>query len=201
MKKLLVFVLILSTTVITYGQDKLELDWGLKVGLNNSKITANTDEFNSETINNYHVGAFARINFGTVYLQPEAYFSSKSGDIHDVASYNPLHTISSFDYTTFDVPALVGVKLVNAEAANVRLMAGPVFSFATKRGINGEEDVNRLSKEYLRDNFIAWQYGIGADVLFFTFDARIQTSGKSYYESLNFESKKSILLLTLGIKL
>lgn len=201
MKNLFAIALLLVITVIAYGQDKLELDWGLKVGLNNSKITANSDQFNSETINNFHVGAFGRVNIGRIYLQPEAYFSSKSGDISNVVTINPLHTISSFDYTTFDVPALIGVKLVKAKVANVRIMAGPVFSFATKRGISGEDDVNRLSKEYLRDNLMGWQYGIGADALFFTFDARIQTSGKRYFETPDLVAKRSILLLTLGIKL
>ncbi len=201
MKNLFTLLLILGLSLATVAQDKLELDWGLKAGLNNSKITANSSQFNSETINNFHVGAFARVNIGRVYIQPEAYFSSKSGDINDVASYNPLHTISSFDYNTFDLPALLGVKLVKAKAANVRVMAGPVFSFATKRDVNGEQDVNRLSKEYLEDHFMGWQFGAGADFLFLTFDARIQTNGTSYYQSPNLEAKKSILLLSLGIKL
>ena len=201
MKKLLLTTFVLAAVLYTYGQDKLDLDWGLKFGLNNSKITANRDNINSETINNYHVGAFARINFGRMYIQPEAYFSSKSGDISNVITPNPFHTISSFDYTTLDVPALLGVKLVKAKAANVRVMAGPVFSFATKRDISGEGDVNRFSKDYLQDNLMGWQYGVGADLLFVTLDARIQTNGKKYLLTPDVNAKKSILLITLGIKL
>lgn len=202
MRKYALILLIFLITISGYGQDKFDLDWGLKVGLNNSKITTDRDQFTSENILSYHVGAFARVNLGRIYLQPEGYFISKGGDIKEILSYNPLQTISSFNYNAFDFPVLVGVNIVDKEAFNVRTMVGPLFSIATKRDIESKEETPTFSKQYFKDNFLGWQFGIGADFLFLTFDARIERSfGNVYNDPTVLKSKSNTLLLSLGIKL
>ena len=102
MKKLTIFVLLAIVALTGRTQDLFDL--GPKVGLNTSKISANVDDYNPQTINNYLVGAFARINLGRLYVQPEAYYNSKGGEYIDKVDLN---TVNSFNMKTVDVPALV----------------------------------------------------------------------------------------------
>jgi len=197
MKKILLIALFALIMQTGFGQ--YEFDLGLKAGLNNSKITVNTDQYTPSTIISYHVGAFARFNLNRFYIQPEAYYSSKGGDIQEIVSYNPLQTISSFNYDMIDVPLLVGIKIIDGEAFNLRAMGGPVFSFITDSSI--ETTDSGFSTSYFKDRFFSWQYGLGFDFLLFTFDARIENSNGNIYSSSSLNSKNNTLLLTLGIKI
>lgn len=200
MKRIFVIFILTAFTLSAYSQDKIDLDWGIKVGLNNSKITFNKDDYSPENILNYHFGGYARLNLGRVYIQPEAYFISKGGDIKEIVSFNPISTISSFDYKMVDVPVLAGVTVMEKKVFNLRIMAGPVFSFNTKKDVETVQGEAIFSKENLKNSFIGWQYGIGADVLFFTFDARIDHSLGKVYEDTGMDAKSKSLLLSLGIK-
>ena len=83
-------------------------DAGLKAGVNNSKVTVNLKEFTTESIVKTHIGAFVRLGWSRVYLQPEAYFSSKGGEI---ISPTILDMLTKFDFNNVDVPILLGIKL------------------------------------------------------------------------------------------
>lgn len=197
MKKIVLFIFLFPISFIGFGQYNFDL--GLKVGLNNSKITVNTDQFTPSTINDFHFGAFARFNLNRIYIQPEAYYSSKGGNIEDILSPNPLQTISEFNYSMVDVPLLVGVNIIKGKAFNFRAMGGPVFSFITDKSI--ETTDTHLSTTYFKDHFFGWQYGLGVDLLFLTFDARIENSSGNVYSSNYLRSKNNTLILTLGIKI
>lgn len=196
MKKIAFLVMLTVCSIAVFAQP--EFDLGVKAGLNNSKITTNVEEFSSENINNFHIGAFARLGVGRIYFQPEAYFSSKGGDLKEIVDQNPVNTVSSFNYNSVDVPLLLGVKILKGDAFNLRAMGGPVFGFLTSGDVHGD---NRFSEDYFRDSFYGWQYGVGIDAWFLTFDARIENSRTSVYESSDLNSKSKVLLLTLGIKL
>jgi hypothetical protein len=49
-----------------------------------------------------------------------------------------------------------GVKLVEGENANIRLMTGPVFSFLTSNKIYGDD---LLSSDYYKNNYYGYQFG------------------------------------------
>lgn len=169
------------------------LDAGIKAGINASKISANIDDYNAQTINKYLFGAFARINIGRFYIQPEAYYNSKGGEYIDEVNAS---TINSFDLKTIDVPALIGIKLIDQKALNLRIMAGPVFSFVTDKSVKGQ-----LTESAMKDNFFGWQYGAGVDFLFLTLDARMETYSDNLYETPKFDSNSGMFVLSLGVKL
>jgi hypothetical protein len=166
-------------------------DAGLKAGINTSKISTHVDDYKPQTINNYSFGAFARLSLGKIYIQPEAYYNSKGGEeINKVDA-----SISNkFDLKTIDVPALIGVKIIDLKAFNVRILAGPVFSFLTEKSVKGQ-----LTEDNLKNSFLAWQYGAGVDFLFLTLDARMESYSKNFYEGIN--SKNGTFVLSLGVKL
>jgi hypothetical protein len=189
MKKLTVLILIVVAAMTSKAQGFF--DAGIKAGMNTSKISTHIDDYNPQTINNYSFGAFARFNVGRFYLQPEAYYNSKGGEYIDEVN---MSTINSFDLKTIDVPALIGLKIIDKKALNLRIMAGPVVSFLTDKSVKGQ-----LTKDNLENSLLGWQYGAGLDFLFLTFDARMENYDKNFYESL--DSKNGTFVLSLGIKL
>ncbi len=197
MKKLAFLITLFLVSHAVYSQYSLDL--GLKAGFNSSKLTTDRSQYNPETINNFHFGAFGRININRIYIQPEAYYISKGGDIKDVLDPNPLQTISSFNYDMVDVPVLIGGKILDGEAFNFRAMAGPVFSFVTKKEVDGQS--SPFSPNDLKDNFMGYQLGIGIDFLLLTFDVRMERSSSNVFTGADLNSKSNTFLFTLGAKI
>jgi hypothetical protein len=191
MKKLTILFILVAFAFS--GKAQGAFDFGLKAGLNTSKISTDLADYTPQTVNNYLFGAFSRINLGRIYIQPEAYFSSKGGE---VISHVGIETINSFDLKTVDVPALLGFKIIDKKPINLRIMAGPVFYFVTDKSVSSQ-----LTESKLTDNFFGWQYGAGMDFLFLSLDARMETYSKNLYDTPDFNSKNGNFVLSLGIKL
>ena len=191
MKKLTILIAIVLIALT--GKSQGFFDAGFKAGINSSKISANVDDYTPQTINNYLFGAFVRINLGRIYIQPEAYYNSKGGEYIDKVN---LSTVNSFDLKTIDVPALIGIKLIDQKAFNLRILAGPVFSFVTDKSASSQ-----LNETAIKDNFFGWQYGAGIDFLFLTLDARMESYSNNLYETPKFDSKNGNFVISLGVKL
>jgi len=191
MKKLI----ILSTFILVAfaGRSQEFFNAGLKAGLNTSKISTHVADYTPQTINKYSVGAFARLSLGPIYIQPEAYYNSKGGEYIDKVN---ISTINSFDLKTIDVPALIGFKIIDQKAFNLRIMAGPVFSFVTDKSTSSQ-----LTESAIKDNFFGWQYGAGVDFLFLTLDARMESYSNNLYDTPEFDSKNGTFVISLGLKL
>ena len=192
MKKIVVPILLLLIAGATFAQPTFDL--GLKAGINTSKISLNIDDYNSESIVKYHVGAFGRIGWSKIFIQPEMYFSKKGGDISSSSTF--IGTAASFDYNTFDAPLLLGFKIIKDGPVKLHIVAGPVFSFITKSGVSGDD----LSEEYFENHYVALQYGLSIDVLFLTFDARMEQGGKMY-STPNVDVKNNTFMLSIGFKI
>lgn len=169
------------------------VDLGIKAGINTSKPSDYKD-FSSKSVLKSHVGAFARLGYGSLYVQPEVYYSAKGADFKSGIE----HTISKFDFNNIDVPVLLGLKVIKGGIANVRIMGGPVFSFVTSKDINGDA---RFTKEYFEDNYFGFQYGLGMDIWIFTLDARFEHSTGNLYKHPDLHSKNRTFLITTGIKI
>jgi len=188
MKQLIILIILTS---LTFYVDAQGLDFGLKAGLNTSKLSTDVKTYTPQTINNYQFGAFARINMGRLYIQPEAYYNTRSGEYID----QTLPAIAnSFELKTIDVPALVGIKIINQESLNLRILGGPVFSFLTDKNVKG-----RFTKDNLENSFFGWQYGAGVDFLFMSLDVRKEMYGENF--NPDFDTKSGIFVISLGIKL
>ncbi len=195
MRKLLIFIFLISFSATISGQPFF--DAGLKAGVNNSKVTVNLKEFTTESIVKSHVGAFARLGWNRIYLQPEAYFSSKGGELRNPSV---LDMMTKFDFNNVDVPILFGVKLVEGENANIRLMTGPVFSFLTSNKIYGDD---LLSSDYYKNSYYGYQFGIGIDLWSFFLDTRMEYGANRLYHQpdLGLDGKNKTFMVTLGYKI
>lgn len=186
---MIIFVVFAALAFSSYAKDFF--DAGIKAGVNSSKISTRIENYNPQTINNYQFGAFARISLGRIYVQPEAYYNSKGGEVIDKVN---LSTVNSFDLKTVDVPVLLGLKIINKDFLNLRIMTGPVLSFATDKSVKGQ-----FTRDNLENSAFGWQYGAGVDFLFLTLDARMESYNKNFYTGL--DSKTGTFVVSLGIKL
>lgn len=192
MKKLTILIVLAAFAWVANAQEFF--DGGIKAGLNTSKISTDMSDYTPQSINNYSFGAFARINIGRFYIQPEAYYNSKGGEVIDHVN---MDAVNSFDYKTVDVPALLGIKLIEQKAFNLRVLAGPVFSFVTDKSLKGQA----FTESGLKNNFFGWQYGAGVDFLFLTLDARMESYSNDLYDAPDFDTKNGTFVVSLGLKL
>lgn len=197
MKKLVFSILLMIPAFALLAQPTLDL--GIKAGVNNSKITFKKSEFTSESIVKTHFGAFGRIGFGNIYLQPEAYFSAKGGEVLKAGS-EPSERVTRFDFNNVDIPLLLGIKVIDGGLSNVRIMAGPVFSFLTSKEI---ENGNSFTKQYLKDHYFGYQYGVGVDIWNFFLDARMEHGANNVYSYPNgdINGKNQTFMVTVGFKI
>lgn len=191
MKRLLFSAVFFLFSLSVFSQ--VTFDLGIKAGVNNSKLSLNKNDYSTESITKMHIGAFGRVGFGRLYAQPEVYFSKKGGEIHP----NPIVMATSFDYNNVDVPMLVGFKIIKGKVFELHALAGPVFSFITNSDVNGDA---YFDPDYYKDSYVGIQYGIGADVLFFTLGARME-HGNKLYDHPDLEGKNSTFMITLGFKI
>ena len=195
--KRIVFLILFFVPSLLIGQPIFNA--GIKAGLNNSKVTFRKSEYSSESIIKTHIGAFARVGFGNFYLQPEAYFSAKGGEVLE-RGHDASERAAKFNFNNIDVPLLLGLKIINGEKSNVRIMVGPVFNFLASKDLDAD---GFFSKEYLRNSYCGYQYGIGVDLWSFFLDARMENAINDVYSHRieGVKGKNQTFMLTLGFKI
>jgi len=193
MKKLMFSFILLALSGSLFAQVKFDL--GVKGGVNFSKVSFDVDDYSAESVTKSHFGAFARVGWNRIFIQPEFYFSGKGGDV----TSDLMSTMTSFDYTSMDIPVLLGFRVIKGKAVDFHIVAGPVFSSVSSEEISGE---NLLNQMFYEDNYFGIQYGLGIDVLFLTFDARMENGiGKLYSDpTVAVAGKNQNFMLSVGIK-
>ena len=192
MKRSVLSVFFIFITVSLFAQVKFDL--GIKGGVNFSKISFDIDDYSAESVTKSHFGAFTRIGWNRIFVQPEIYFSGKGGDVtSDLWS-----TATSFDFKTMDIPVLLGFSLIKGKVFDLHLVAGPVFSKITSEDVDGSDFVD---KSFYKNRYAGIQYGLGIDVLFVTFDARMENGLGEFYKQPGVSGKSQTFMLSLGFKI
>jgi len=215
MRKLLltVFSLILGTALMAQLPNI-----GIRAGLTASKLSTNlSEDFASDNQLGYQGGAFVRVNLGKFYIQPELIYNHRSTtldyEVKPVADIG-MQTIGArteLAIGTFDIPVILGFKIIKSKLLNVRIFAGPELSFSTSKKItydyttnNGEdftgEVVDPITTEDFNKSTWYMQAGAGVDVLMFTFDIRYEKGLSDLYNSGDLNFKNNVWVFTLGIK-
>ena len=192
MKKLLLSAIFIALTVSLFAQVKFDL--GIKGGVNFSKISLDAEDYSAESVTKTHLGAFGRIGWDRIFIQPEIYFSGKGGDIRS----DIIGTMTSFDFKTMDIPVLLGFSIIKGKPFDLHIVAGPVFSSITSEDI---KDGNLFNKSFYEDNYLGVQYGLGIDVLFLTFDARMENGLGKFYSQPGKNGKNQTFMLSVGFKI
>jgi hypothetical protein len=190
MKKYLLCIAFLTAMCISA---QAQFSVGVKGGINFSKI--NADNLNESTRTGYQVGVFARVG-NTWYLQPEMYVSSTGGsftatdnaDVHASVSFNNL-----------SVPLLLGHSF-GSKDLNIRLMAGPIYTYAFNKNENFSENFNAAYQDFgnYKSSTIGFQAGGGVDIGAITADIRYE--GGLTDINPNFGQRQNLWAISIGFK-
>ena len=211
MKKLfaIVFVALVSIPAIS------QLKFGLKAGVSTTSlsmptiktITSGTTSFTVDALTaakyGFHGGAFVRLTFFGIYIQPELLFSTRTNEYTVIDKNNPLPSgtyVAKQSFNKLDIPVMLGFKL-----GPIRINAGPTGSLlinSPKAIITNPDYKNNYNKMT-----IGYQAGVGFDLLFLTFDLRYEGSLKKYQNQIqnlagtkvNLDDRPNAFLFSVGL--
>ena len=212
MKKIIVLVLVVLVSIPAFSQIK----FGLKAGVSTTSlsmptiktITSGTSTYTVDALTNakygFHGGAFVRLTFFGVYIQPELLFSTRANEytVTNVTNQSsPVAYVAKQNFNKLDIPVMVGFKL-----GPLRLNAGPTASLlinTPKKLINSPDFKNMYSRMT-----IGYQAGVGLDILkTLTFDVRYEGSLKKYQNQIenaigtkfNLDDRANAFLFSVGL--
>ena len=195
MKKIiLLFIIALFATVLSYGQFAL----GVKLGYNASKLSTDLDSIKSDFKSGFHVGVWTRIG-KRLYVAPEMQYTL-SGSTLSTKDWKQKVTVGSLD-----IPVLVGFKIIHSDFITWRIELGPEASFVVNSKIT---DVNSITGP-INDaslNSVNWYVlaGTGIDILFFKLDVRYQYGLNQLIQdagAYQLDTKGQMFVVSLGVKI
>jgi hypothetical protein len=173
---------------------KAQFNLGIKGGVNFSKI--NTDNLNESTKTGYQAGLFARFG-GATYLQPEVYLGSRGGKFS--TSNNSFS--GDVNFTTLNVPVLIGGRIVGTDKVNLRIMAGPIFTYNLSKSQSFADNFNGAFADFgnYKKSTLGYQAGAGVDLGAITADVRYE--GNLTKINDNYGQRPSLWAVSVGFKI
>ncbi len=207
MKKLLIFLVAVSTTALSYGQ----LHFGPQIGFTASKLSLDQGDIQNSMKSNFLFGAFVRMG-KKIYIQPEVNYYTQ-GSIFKTPSISggisPLE--QEISLKSLQVPVNLGWRMINLEIVNIRLFGGVVANFVLDKTVNTTSgDPNDYETALVPDDFkdSNWQFdvGVGVDVLMFAVDVKYVGGLSNILNDVQFNgnsvtSKSNLFVVTLGWKI
>lgn len=159
---------------------------GIKAGVNYTKMPAGFNEISNESGKaGYTIGLFARVG-NEVFFQPEVNFTTFASKYSiSSQSYHP-------KFRQVNVPLLLGFKLVNSDAINLRVAVGPDLGYT----LNKPESPSGF--DYRRVN-VGGAINAGIDLGNITLDARYSRGFTKINKDL--DAKANIYSLAVGFKI
>lgn len=223
MKKVLFVAVLLLSVSFACAQ----LNFGLKAGYNSSLTfnnaasvttgTYNFDNVKSEMWNNFQGGVFARIGLGNkLYFQPELIYNMQKTNytvtLQDVSNKNVTYD-KIVNINSYDIPLLVGYKILDLKVINLRAFAGPKLRFDTGNsslefshlvkpaGSESPITLDGLKQDVLKSK-IGLEVGAGIDVLMLALDVRYNLIGDMYNPVVNdYNLPSNTFTISLGWKI
>jgi len=197
------FVAMAQKSVATGSLFSLQIKGGVnlaQIKTNAGSLNANLEE-SLQTQKGYVLGASVRVG-RKLFIQPELLFSQKGGEVKSLIN----NVLTGFDmqYTTLDLPLLVGYKM-----GRFHILGGPVFSNNISSNTGLQDAINATYNSYLNDNgykksTMSFQLGAGATLLGLTLDIRYETGQNVFNAIQNLEgltTKPQLIQVTIGFKI
>lgn len=193
MKKAILIICLLAG-VTTYAQTGSGI--GLKGGLNFgatgdlSESIGNLDDATSKL--GFHVGAFGKLDFGTIYLRPELVYTRLNSKYDNYGDFN---------MNKLDMPLLVGLNIIGP----VHVFAGPALQYIL------DTELENVELSDVKDDFtVGFNIGaglnlseqLGVDVRYergFS-ENEAETIGAEGSERVALDTRPSQLILSLSYK-
>jgi Outer membrane protein beta-barrel domain len=204
-KKLFLFIALIFCASVNAGF--AQITFGIKGGVNfaqlktdfqNQSIGSNLQQ-SLDTKTGYAAGAYLRIGTG-LFIQPELMLSAKGGNLN-IFNGSSSQTVS-IDYTSIDVPVLIGMKF-----GPLRVNAGPLASFKVSNSIS--DDLKNYSSNIgnsFKGASYGYQAGAGIDLGSLSFDLRYEgslsdVSSVADLAKVSYSQKGNLWQMTLGYKI
>lgn len=184
MKKI---ITLLAICLCSYAaKAELPINIGVHGGISSNKLKVDINGIKSEAKSGYMFGAFCRVNLGLIYLEPSLNYTHRESDLNSTVNEGTLK------YNTFDIPVMVGLKVLDLSVVKLRAYLGPVASFPGKIKISGLDD--------LKSDNVMWngKVGVGVDVWKLTFDIDYEKGLKNIGKELK---APRAFNFTLGFKI
>ncbi|MGL5681435.1 MAG: porin family protein [Marinifilaceae bacterium] len=184
MKKLLLACIIcFSFTALSAQQ--LPISIGVHGGVSNTKMKVDIKNYKSDPKLGYMVGAFARFNISSFYIEPSFNFCHRESECNIFSESIPLK------YNAVDIPVMLGLYLFRLPLLKVRAFAGPVASFP---GNMKDNALDLRTKNYMWNGKV----GAGIDLWKFTFDLDYEKGFSKFENDLK---SPRVFNFTFGIKI
>lgn len=180
------FYLMVAVLMATAGAVKAQtVDFGIKAGLNYATMpTSLKSVTDKEGKVGYNFGAFARVG-KSLYFQPEFnYVTFKSAYNYASNTYKP-------KFHQLNLPLMVGYKLINTDALNFRISAGPDINYT----LNKAEGPAGFDYKKLNAGGVI---NAGVDIGNLTIDARYSRGLTKINKGLG--AKTGLFNLSVGLK-
>jgi hypothetical protein len=170
MKKFLFIILFLCCINGAFAQFVFGIggSYNTSLGFNeNWQFDSKNLLYSNDLANGFSLGFFMR-GGNWVFVQPELNYNlmiSKAVVGEAKTAYHKIHV------NTFNVPVLLGVKLVNTRIFNMRLMLGPRFKFLLGKNIPDFLKYSGINAE-ARKWLLGLEAGLGFDIGIVTIDFR-----------------------------
>jgi hypothetical protein len=192
MRKTLV---VLAFAVITFSLPAAaQVAFGLKAGLNLTKLDVKDPQVSYDSRTGYHAGVFLRGKFDKIAVQPELLLFTQNGDLE-----SSIFGTARDKFTYLSIPVML--KFYPIAGANIQV--GPQFGFL----LDGEREYDSFfasgSKDitdYYKNSDVSVSVGAGYDFGFgLGLDVRYNIGVKDINNAANGEEARSrIFLLSLG---
>lgn len=167
MKKLILSLALLAMALTGYSQG---FSFGPKIGLSQTKLDLKSDDFkNGDSKFGYHVGVFARIGLGGLYLQPEVLYTQTQGQFSFDEGVGAIKEYEA-DFNRVDIPVMLGFKMFNL----LRVQAGPIASINVNSELKEAGETVR-DVDY-KNATLGYQAGLGVDIGNLIIDAKYESS-------------------------
>jgi len=167
-----------------------QVNIGIKAGANYNFNGFSSDSLNLSLDNavSYSGGAFVRVKIKKISLQAEGLFLSRKGQVSN-AGVN-----KNINFYSFDLPLLIGYKIMDLKVLKIRINAGIIPSYTIK-------NLGDLDEANFEDSFYSAAAGVSLDIPLFLFDLRYQGAIGDYYSLQHINSSTTLTnsLLTLSV--
>lgn len=184
-------------------QAQSPINVGIHGGVSDTKINVVSvkgavDGLKSSSNLGYMAGVFARVNLGPIYVEPSLNYTHKKGEVEKNIELNKKYK-SSLKYTSFDVPVMFGLYVLDVSVLKIRTYLGPVASFTGELQWDKEDFAEKLKNDKTMWN---GKIGVGVDVGNLTFDIDYEKGLKKFQDNAfgKIKSPRSFNF-TLGFKI
>lgn len=207
MKKIVLSLFICVIAFTASAQLASPISLGVHAGWASTKIDTKNLSYSGvkeSASGGYMMGVFARINLGRLYIQPALDYSVKKGklEIPETQLAGAKMIASDLEYSSIDIPILLGYKIIKLPFMNIHIYGGPVASFSTKKlSLSDVKDsgFKAISNEIDPDRAI-WNMKIGAGIEFWKLNIDFDYEKGLKNFSKNFKAPE-IFNITIGLRI